>query len=113
MTNSGNGNGIGIEMGIGMGYSLDVVKTVKIQKFEFFDSYELYYVKTEPWLGVRVEETIEAIQSLLTALDSSTIKGFLPHHDLSQFPVVSEVLPSFCGMEENCVNGDYSMECYK
>lgn len=96
-----------------MGYNIDAVTKVKIQKFEFFDKYDSFYVNSESWFGVSVEEILDAVTCLLTALDSSTIKGFLPQHDLSLFPVVSEILPSFCSMDKNCVNGEFSMECYK
>ena len=31
-----------------MGYSLDAIKKVKIQKFEFSDSFETFYINPEP-----------------------------------------------------------------
>ena len=58
-----------------------------------------------------------SITSLLTALDSSTTKGFLPHHDLLKFPVVAEIIPYFIledmDGEDSYVKGVNSMESYK
>ena len=96
-----------------MGYSLDAIKKVKIQKFEFSDSFEMFYINPEPWFEVGGVELLECVQQILIALDSSTKQGYLTHHDLRKFPVLGEILPSFCAMEESCVNGEFTMECYK
>jgi hypothetical protein len=57
------------------------------------------------------------INSLQSALESSTTKGFLPHYDLTKFPVFAEILPYFIVEDEegedSFVNGVNTMESYK
>lgn len=78
-----------------LGYGIDSVQKVMLQKFEFNDTFDSFVWNTSQNVWVNATDRLESVTALLTALDSSTSKGYLPHHDLSKFPVISEVLPYF------------------
>jgi hypothetical protein len=99
--------------GFGYGVGIDSKLKLKIQKFEFSDSYDVFKLDTSVWKGVSVSVLLSSVSSFLIALDSSTTKGFLPHLDLTKFPVISELLPCFWEKDESYVNGVESMESYK
>jgi hypothetical protein len=98
-----------------MGYGIDTMKNLMIQKFEFFDTYETWLLNRSIWQGMSVLGVLPAVTDLLIALESGTNKGFLTQHDLSKFPVVSEMLQCFLEKvdDESCVKGVESMETYK
>lgn len=75
------------------------------------DSYSSIFLSTK-CLGL--EECIILVDQVLTALESSSSKGFLTGYDLTTFPIVSEILPALLqGVESKVFNGEESMESYK
>lgn len=77
-----------------LGYGIDSVQKIMLQKFEFNDTFDAFVLNTAT-VFKDASERLGCVNSLLLALDSSTSRGFLPHHDLRLFPVISEVLPYF------------------
>jgi len=97
-----------------MNYSLDKQKELQIYDLAWLDSYMYLMVQNK---SLNLPDTIRKIEGIITGLESSTSKGFLTSHDLQNFPVISEILPSFLtgnNLEcEDYVNGEKSMESYK
>lgn len=62
----------------------------------------------------RIESCIELIDDVLSVLTGTTSKGFLTSHDLTNYPIVSDLLPSFLSVAgEEYVSGGKSMDSYK
>lgn len=95
-----------------MGYGIDSIAKVKIQRFEFHDTFDSFVLDVTGWNEVSVSEVLTALSSIITSLESSTTKGYVSSVDLSKYPVISSILPSFT-TEECYVNGEDSMESYK
>lgn len=95
-----------------VGYGLESVSKVCVQKFEFFDNFESFIIDLEKLNRLTPKEYLTGVRNFLTALDSSTCKGFITSYDLSKYPIISEVLPSFTD-EDEYIKGKHSKESYK
>lgn len=95
-----------------MGYGLESVRKISVQKFEFFDNFESFIIDLEKVNRLTPLEYITGLRNFLTALDSSTCKGFITSYDLSKYPIISEILPCFTD-EEDYIKGIQSKESYK
>jgi hypothetical protein len=96
------------------GYSLDYSRVLKVQNLEFKDSFSSLKLIQEKYQTLSMEEIYLVITVTMTSLDSATNKGFLTTHDLSKFPIISDLLPSFThGESEVSLTGEESKESYK
>lgn len=99
------------------GYSLDSQRLLRVMGLEFNDSFSNLQLNKEKYKGCTLEERYNLIERVLSVLDSATNKGFLTTFNLSCFPLLSELLPSFlleCSdSKEEYINGSKSMESYK
>lgn len=82
----------------------------------FIDSFSSLQLDLTKYDSVSVQGRIRIIESTLDSLHSSTSRGFVNKHDLANFPVVSEILPTLLieggdGLEYQ--HGLKSMESYK
>jgi hypothetical protein len=96
------------------GYSLDDYKVLKVQQLDFKDNFYSLILTKVKYKHMSADELYTLISSTMISLDCTTSKGFLTSHDLSEFPIISELLSSF--ITGDCVeyiNGDKSMESYK
>ena len=97
------------------GYSLGSTARVKVQKIEFLDSFEQFEINLCVLSQYPDVEKIKVVRDVLATLDSQVNKGFMTRFDLTQYPLINEVLPSFFDLEEDdvYVRGHESMEGYK
>ena len=91
-------------------YSLDSQLVVKVLGIEFIDDFTFIKIKMEKYKDLSVKERYLLIKRVLLTVESSSSKGFLTSHDLTKFPVLSEILPSFlmAGSEierDECIRG--------
>lgn len=60
------------------------------------------------------EERLQILREMVSGMESSTNKGFLPSQDLHKFPLISEILPLFMtGNGDDFITGVKSKETYK
>jgi hypothetical protein len=96
-----------------MGYALDSKSIIRIQNFEFVDSFETLSLSSQTLNAATVLDRLTALKDFIILLDSSTNKGFLTTYDISKFPIFQELLPSFLTTDDSYKNGLNSMEGYK
>lgn len=94
---------------------MDSVFTLKLQQFTFKDTFSTFLLTSYSSSELTdLSERLRAINNFLSALDSSTNKGFLHSYDLSRFPIISDLLPSFLSSDDaGFIKGESSMETYK
>lgn len=100
------------------GYSLDSNRILQVFDLEFIDSFSSLLLSKEKYNSMCVSDRYNLIKRVMSMVDSSTNKGFLPSYDLNRFPIISELLPSFLldGSESavsEYISGCQSMESYK
>lgn len=100
------------------GYSLDISRNLKILGLEFNDTFSTLLLKREKYVSYSVKERKDLIDRMLTVLEGPTNKGFLSSMNLSDFPILSDLLPSFLqndtGSErKEYISGTLSGESYK
>ena len=97
------------------GYNFDVSGVLRFQNLAFKDTN--YYMHLVEYKEMGIEERYKIIKETINALDSSTNKGFLTSYDLTKFPIISDLIPSFFQGDANTfhayVKGEKSMETYK
>lgn len=98
-----------------LGYSLDVKNKVKVQKLEFEDTFDYLILNLEPLVQFDAKERLEIMRAVLSAFESKSEKGFVTSCDLRQYPIISELIPSFFNPVEDVeyVSGTKSKESYK
>jgi hypothetical protein len=96
-----------------MGYALDNNAIIRIQKFEFVDSFETLSLSSKTLNTATYLDRLTALKDFIILLDSSTNKGFLTSYDISKFPIFQELLPSFLTKDDSYMHGINSMEGYK
>jgi len=100
------------------GYSLDNIRTLRVLHLEFIDSFSSLLLDSEKYSSFSILERYNLVRRVIEMIDSSTNKGFIPSHDLTKFPLFSELLPAFLlDSSESAVleyqRGSQSMESYK
>ena len=97
------------------GYNLDVSGVLRFQNLAFKDTN--YYLHLLEYKQMSLEARYKIINQTLHTLDSSTNKGFLTSYDLTKFPIISDLIPSFFQGDAirfyDYVKGEKSMETYK
>lgn len=94
-------------------YDLDSHRELKLFNLLFHDTYSTLIVSRIKLPTVEI--CLKTIEDLITALESTTSKGFLQTHDLRKFPIVSEIIHSFILNPANneYLTGEKTMESYK
>lgn len=93
------------------GYSLDSHRKIHMFDLVWLDSFSFIFLQPK---ALKRTECLKIVQEILTALASTTAKGFLTVVDLSTYPVIAEILPAFIqGPGTSFVKGEKSMESYK
>jgi hypothetical protein len=95
-----------------MTYSIDSYRELKIYSLVFHDSYSSV-ILANSGRKHSLDQCLELVKTILTGLESSTSAGFLPSHNLLEFPVISVLLPSFILGGKEYVQGGKSTESYK
>ena len=95
-------------------FNLDASSEVRILGLVFKDTLESFVLKKD-YLSIPLVDRLKIIDVFLQELDRGTNKGYLTSCDLSLFPVISSVLPSFIQGDSDLeyLNGEKSMESYK
>lgn len=94
-------------------YNLDEQREINLYGLELIDSFSSLIVSNNRgWNSI--EHCLAIITNIQEKIESSTNKGFLPCHDISKFPVISEMLTCFLldSTDLEFVCGK-SMESYK
>lgn len=97
-------------------YSLDKVKELKVLQLHFLDSFSSLQLDLSKYNTLSMLDRIKTIEQSLDSLHSSSNKGFVNRHDLSTYPIFSELLPSFLLDDDESVEylyGYKTMESYK
>ena len=93
------------------GYPLDSHREINMLSLTWNDSFSSISLTKQE---LSLEECLQAVEDVLTVLESTTTKGFLPGYDLTTFPIVSEILPALIkGKGTQYLRGEKSMESYK
>jgi hypothetical protein len=76
-----------------------------VLKFEFYDTYDYLIINLESFKNYD-DTRLKILRELLS-------KGCITSYDLTKFPVISELLPSFWGNDESFIHGLNSNESFK